>query len=356
MKKQTTEFNPKIIFLSFVIPMMLQVALFIYQLQHKILSIWNIASTAMMIGIFINAIRMSKRDHSQKKVKDSDIVTGGSTVDHFADLNKKPSKKSVIIKLIAATLALGLSILFFNIHSNKAAGLELVESKVTYQWGKTTVKTDDDGTQSESDYIEVSVEYEYNGVKKQAFLKGSTTNKIYVDELKIYVDKDGKLVSDYGRILIWKIEAIIFLCVAIMLLLITFFSLGIEFIAGTIFFFAGLAIFFVIGCQFIENLWFNDLSCFMALFINIGLYMLVAGVLSLIFPQKISSQPEPTPITQEESMSNLKKRLKLKYSKNLQTTFKQNNDFLIKTLKCKSCGATMSESHKFCEHCGTKRD
>lgn len=358
MKHNSKDPHSNIILISFIVPLILQLALFIYQLCNKVVSIWNIFATGMMLGIFINAVRMSRKT-KPNIVKDPDIVTGGSTIDHSKTYQEKQSKKAVIIKLISALLALGLSILLFNIHNNKSNGLELVNSKVISQWGDKTVETEntEDGvTTTESEHIEVLVEYEYNGVTKQAKITGGTTNKIYVDELKIYIDQNGKFVSDYGRIFIWKIEAIIFLFAAIMLLLTAIFSLGIEFIAGTIFTSAGLAIFFVIGCQFIENLWFNDLSCFMTLFVNIGIYMLLVGILNLIFPKKNDQEPIIEPESLEESMSNLKKRLKLKHNKNSQNSFKQPNEFLTKNHQCKNCGAPMSKSHKFCTNCGSKRD
>lgn len=355
MKTNQKTISDKVVIVSYILPLILQISLLIYQFVNKVISIWNIASTGMIILIFANAIRMSKNE--KKTFQDPDIVTGGTTIDHDTQAPAKPSKKSIIIKIASCVACIALSILFFNIHSNKSRGLEIVNSTVISQYGETTIETEetDEGiTQTETDHIEVIVEYEFNGTTKQAKITGGTTHKIHVDELKIYIDQNGKFVSDYGRILVWKIEAIIFLCAAIMLALITIFSLGIEFIAGTIFLFAGLALLFVVGCQFIENLWYNDLSCFMSMFINIGIYMLIVGVINLFLPEKQESQTKP--ISQEESMSNLKKRLKLKYNNNSQTDFKQKSDYLIKTYTCKNCGAAIPNSHKFCENCGTKKD
>jgi len=359
MKKNSTELSTKIITFAFIIPLLLQLALFVYQLTNKIFSIWNIIATGMMIGLFVNAVRMSKHDKNQSKPKDPDIVTGGSTINNSNQSAQKQSKKSIIIKVIAGVICIALSILFFNIHNNKSDGLILVNSTVISQDGETTIETEetDEGiSQSESEHIDVIVEYEFNGETKQTRISGNTTSKIYVDELKIYVDQNGKFVSDYGRILVWKIEAIIFLCSAILLALITIFSLGVEFTAGLVFFFAGLAIFFLIGSPFIENIWFNDLSCFCSLFINIGIYMLLVGILNLIFIKKEEPETPQEPISKEESLSNLKKRLKLKYNKTTNESFKQENETLTKSLTCKNCGAPIPSTHKFCTHCGTKKD
>lgn len=355
MKKNQATISNKIIAVSFILPLILQISFLIFQIVNKIISIWNIIATGMIIFVFVNAIKTSKKE--KKTSQDPDIVTGGSTIDHFSQGSKKQSKKSIIIKIVSCLICLSLSILFFTIHSNKSKGLEVVSSTVVSQWGKTTIKTEetDEGiTQTETDHIEVIVEYEFNGTTKQSKITGGTTHKIYVDELKIYVDQNGKFVSDYGRIFVWKIEAIILLCAAIMLALITIFSLGIEFIAGTIFVFSGLALFFVIGCQFIENIMFNDISCFMSMFINIGLYMLIAGVINLFSPKNKNTQLETASISQEDSISNLKKKLTQKYKHKSEPTIKQNNDDLKTT--CKNCGATISNSHKFCENCGTKKD
>lgn len=357
MKKNSTELSTKIITFSFIIPLLLQLTFFIYQLTNKIFSIWNIIATGMMVGIFVNAVRMSKHDKSQSKPKDSDIVTGGSTTNDSSQSSQKQSKKSIIIKVIAGVICLALSVLFFNIHNNKSEGLILVNSTVISQDGETTIETEetDDGiSQSESEHIDVIVEYEFNGETKQARISGNTTSKIYVDELKIYIDQNGKFVSDYGRILVWKIEAIIFLCSAILLALITIFSLGVEFIAGLIFFFGGLAIFFLIGSPFIENIWFNDLSCFCSLFINIGIYMLLVGVFNLIFIKKEEPSTTPKPISKEESLSNLKKRLKQKYNNTSNESFKQKNETLSQNLTCKNCGSKISKTDNFCQFCGTK--
>ena len=352
MKKNQKAISEKVVIASYILPLILQISLFIYQIINKIISIWNIAATAMIFFVFANAIRMSKNE--KKTLQDPDIVTGGTTIDPPAQTLAKQSKKSIIIKIASCVVCIALSILFFNIHSKKSEGLEVVKSTVISQWGETTVETEQTNegiTQTETDHIEVVVEYEFNGAKKQAKISGGTTHKIYVDELKIYIDQNGKFVADYGRIFIWKIEAIIFLCVAIMIALITIFSLGIEFIAGTIFFFSGLAFFFVIGCQFIENIWFNDLSCFMSMFINVGIYMLLAGIINLFLPEK--QEPQTRPISQEESMSNLKKRLKQKYSNSQPLNQK---DDLEKTYTCKNCGTSIPDSHKFCDNCGTKKD
>ena len=355
MKTHSKGISSKIILFAFIIPFILQITLFVYQITNKVLSIWNIVATAMMTFISINAVRMSR--HEEKKTSEPELVTGGSTIDYSTPKKQKASTKSIVIKIFASLICIALSVLFFNIHNNKSKGLTLVNSTVISQQGEVTVETEetDDGiTQTESEHIEVIVKYEFNGTTKQTTITGGNTHKIYVEELKIYIDSNGNFVSDYGRILVWKIEAIIFLCAAILLIITAIFSLGVEFIAGTIFLTIGLSLFFVIGCQFIENIWFNDLSCFSSLFVNIGIYMLIAGILNLVFPDKKDIQPQE-PISKEESMANLKARLKQKYNTDSQTTSDETKQNLSSS-NCKSCGAPMPESHKFCTHCGTKKD
>ena len=188
MKSRNFQPSPKITIISFIMPLALQIAFFIFQITHKVITLWNFVATAMMIGLFINAVRMSMPSKKKQVPNDPDLVTGGSTVDHFAQ-ESKPNKKHLIAKIITMIVTLALSIVFFSVYSNKSKGLELVNSKVLNQWGEKTIETEetDDGiTQSESEYIEVTVEYEYKGIKKTALIKGRNTSKIYVDELKIY--------------------------------------------------------------------------------------------------------------------------------------------------------------------------
>ena len=345
----------KIYVIAFIIPVLLQLTFFLYQLFNKILTLWNVVSTAMLVGIFINTLRIyisEKREKLQLQ-NDPDIVTGGSTLTQSAPKSKKSKIITLTIKLISMITALSLSVLFFNIHESKSKNLILINSTVLSQQGEINYETDhssDETTVSETEHIEVIVEYEFDGIKKQALIKGGNTHKIYIDNLKIYVDQNGKFVADYGRIFAWKIEAIIFLCTAIALALITIFSLGIEFIAGTIFSFASLSIFFLVNSQFFENMLYNDISCFLAMFINVGLYAILAGFLTLIIP--IKNETTPTPLSKEESMKNLKARLHKKYS-NIHNDKTLNNSIAC---KCKNCGAEIEQTHKFCTNCGTKKD
>ena len=265
MKNNKNSMNNAIAIFAYLPPLALQIAFFVYQFKNKILSLWNIIATLMVVGIFINAIRMMISEKKEKskpaKISDPDIITGGSTVDYSKP--QKRSKKTIAIFLLISIALFGLSALFFNIHSKKVNGLQVVSSTVVDQWGKKTVTTEetDDGiTQTEEEYIEVVVEYEFNGEKRTEKISAKTTDKIYVDELKIYVDKTGKFINDYGRILVWKIEGIIFLISAIIMLLTTIFALGVEFIAGTIFSLIGTSLFFLIGSPFIENILYRR-SC-----------------------------------------------------------------------------------------------
>lgn len=351
MKSNQNSASYKTALLAYIPPLALQIAFFVYQAKNKIITLWNIVATLMVVGIFINAIRMMFNERKAKKqiakISDPDIVTGGSTVDHTKP--QKCSKKTIVIFSLISVILFGLSALFFNIYSSKSNGLQVVSSTVLSQHGETKVTTEetDEGiTQTEEDFIEVIVNYEFNGEKKQATITSKTTSKIYVDELKIYVDETGKFVNDYGRILAWKIEAIIFLIAGILLLLTTIFALGIEFIAGTIFTLIGTALFFFVGSPFIENILFNDISCFLACFANIGIYMLLCGIMNLIFSKV-------TPAKQDEVLIQTTTYQDYQEQPQIDTENESNKPV---ELKCKNCGATMSPTDIFCEYCGTKKD
>ena len=81
----------KIYVIAFIIPVLLQLTFFLYQLFNKILTLWNVVSTAMLVGIFINTLRIyisEKRERLQLQ-NDPDIVTGGSTLTQSAPKSKK---------------------------------------------------------------------------------------------------------------------------------------------------------------------------------------------------------------------------------------------------------------------------
>ena len=82
--------------------------------------------------------------------------------------------------------------------------------------------------------------------------------------------------------------------------------------------------------------------------------MLTVGVLNLIFVKKEEPETPQEPISKEESLSNLKKRLNLKYNKTTNESFKQENETLTKSLTCKNCGSKISKTDNFCQFCGTK--
>lgn len=351
MKSNQNSVSYKTALLAYIPPLALQIAFFVYQAKNKIFTLWNIVSTLIVVGIFINAVRMMFNERISKKqtavISDPDIVTGGSTVDYSKP--QKRSKKTIVIFSLITAILFGLSALFFNVYNDKSNGLQVVSSTVLSQHGETKVTTEetDEGiTQTEEEFIEVVVSYEFNGEKKQATITSKTTSKIFVDELKIYVDETGKFINDYGRILAWKIEAIIFLIAGILLLLTTIFALGIEFIAGTIFTLIGTALFFLVGSPFIENILFNDISCFLACFANIGIYMLLCGILNIIF-SKISPQKQATVLIQTTTNQN--------YQEQPQNETETESKTPIE-IKCKNCGATMSPTDNFCNYCGTKKD
>ena len=360
MKSNKNSMSYKIALLSYIAPLALQISFFVYQVKNKIITLWNVVATLMLVGIFLNAIRMMINERKEKnqiaQISDPDIVTGGSTVDYSKP--QKRSKKTIVIFSLITAVLFGLSALFFNIYNNKSTGLQVVNSVVLSQDGKKTVTTEetDEGiTQTEEEFIEVIVSYEFNGAQKTAKISSKTTSKIYVDELKICVDETGKFVNDYGRVLAWKIEAIIFLIAGILLLLSTIFALGIEFIAGTIFSLIGTALFFFVGSPFIENILFNDISCFLACFVNIGIYMLLCGFLNLI-SSKLKPNKQETPIQSFSIPQNFSEQ---SYPNQQNFEPEQNEQEQPQKpieLKCKNCGSPMSPTDKFCEYCGTKKD
>ncbi len=358
MKSNQNQTSYKIAIVSYIAPLALQIAFFVYQVKNKIITLWNVVATLMVVGIFLNAIRMMLNEIKEKKqvakISDPDIVTGGSTVDYSKP--QKRSKKVIAIFVVISIVLCGLSVLFFNIHKTKSAGLQVVNSTVISQDGQTTVtkeETDDGITYTEEEYIEVVVSYEFKGEQKTATITSKTTSKLYVDELKIYVDETGKFVNDYGRILAWKIEAIIFLIAGLLILLTTILNLGVEFIAGTIFTLIGTALFFLVGSPFIENILFNDISCFLACFVNIGIYMLLYGVLNIIFSKLKPNKQENISMQITTNQTYNEPETQFTDFSNIEESNEPQKPIAI---KCKSCGSTMSPTDNFCQYCGTKKD
>ena len=173
MKSNKNSMSYKIALLSYIAPLALQISFFVYQVKNKIITLWNVVATLMLVGIFLNAIRMMISERKEKnqiaQISDPDIVTGGSTVDYSKP--QKRSKKTIVIFSLITAVLFGLSALFFNIYNNKSTGLQVVNSVVLSQDGKKTVTTEetDEGiTQTEEEFIEVIVSYEFNGAQKTA--------------------------------------------------------------------------------------------------------------------------------------------------------------------------------------------
>ena len=185
MNNNQTKLYNRCAILSFIIPLGLQIAFFIHQAKNKIFSIWNIVATAMLVGIFINAIRMMINDSLKtQKNSNQDNVYDESSTKHYGKVKQR--KKSFAIKMIISAVLIAISVSFFNIYNNKSSGLKIVNSTVISQWGETKVTTEetDDGiTQSEEDYIEVLVEYEFNGEQKSAKITGKTRQNLRVWKL-----------------------------------------------------------------------------------------------------------------------------------------------------------------------------
>lgn len=325
------KFSVKYITIAYSIPLALQTAFFIYQLANAVISLWNCFAMLMMVYLFVFAIRGAIKD---SKMQENSTEKTNEEKEHTRE---KLSKKARLVYALIAVVFASVSAIFFGVYANKSKGLQIVNAKVVSQSGETirdTETTDDGVSTSESDYIEVEVEYKFNGETKKAIIEATTTDKIYVDNLKIYVDDSGKFVNDYGRIFAWKVEAFIFLGFAVMMILVAIFSLGIEFVAGSIFTLAGVSFMFFIGAPLFENFLFNDIVSFVSVFAMVGIYMLLTGVFGLIFGREIVFGGSMFGHVKKEDVHRYEQEMGL--------------------LTCKKCGAKVSSYDKFCFHCGTK--
>ena len=333
--------------IAYLISFIIQVVLFGFQVSKGIISIWNIVTIVMMIFLYGFAFKIVKHaninaeERIAKKQEDFEKLK--------QELKKKVTKKTRFIVVFVAIAAAALSVLFHHLYTTKTEGLELVNSKVVDQWGETTVVTEetDEGIErTESDYIEVSVEYEFNGETKGAVITATTTNKIYVDELKIFIDEEGKFVADYGRLAVWKFESIVLFSFACLMLLFAIFGLGAEFIGGAVFMLIGAALMFVIGSPLFENFLYNDLTCFALLFANVGVCLILAGLLSLIFGKFAVYGLYNTEIAYILTL------VESEYGEHYDIENPHLND--NNGLCCDNCGEPIGENDKFCGNCGKK--
>ncbi len=333
------KFSFRYITIAYLIPFILQIMLFGYQVSKGIVSVWNIITIVMMIFLYGYAIRNMKKANFNVE----EIITKNK--EKFNTIIKqqkeKTSKKTRLIVLFIAIIFGAISALFFYLHSSKTEGLEIVNSRVVDQWGETTVvieETDEGIQETESDYIEVTVEYEFKGETKGAVIKATTTDKIYVDELKIFIDEEGKFVADYGRLMVWKFEAIVFLSCAIILLLCSMFALAGEFIGGSIFMLIGTALMFVISSPLFENFLYNDLTCFTLLFANVGVCLLICGIFVMIFGRYSVYGLYNTELANKSTFNEFGETIMVEDVEQ----------------KCECCGEKIAPTDKFCGNCGMK--
>ena len=387
--EKTKVLSPVFYIIAYIIPLALQVGFLLFQFKNKIITLWNIFPTALMIGIFVFVIKGSISDYKTSNNTDSSLdetnFNNNKPQKNYRTNSKvisnKSSKKLIFIQILIMVGAFAFSYLFYNIHSNKVQDLTLIDSEIVSQWGETSVETetkhDGSTTSTQRSYVEVTVEYEFDGEKKEAIISGSTTSKVYVKHLKIYINSDGEFVSDYGRILVWKIESIIFFCFAIFILLILIFKLGTETFAASIFMGVSFAVLALFTCQFAENFLYNDISCFVATFANISIYMLLAMTFSAIFGKKIEKDnksklnpnyaqtgnlsPNESYVSSNENQQNNESNSELSYNDFLEdpnNSNKNNDDNNLKSHSsnnvCPNCSAPISETDKFCQECGTK--
>ena len=351
MKKKVNDNNyvigPAAVIVSSIIPIVLQVAFFVFQAMNGIITIWNNFSTALMLGIFVFAIRTSiiasKKDHSNK---DEHIQ---AKIDSMA--SNKRSVGVILAQIIMVLVAAALSVFFFKLYEKKSQNLPVMYSVVVSQKGDVTTKTEytDDGvTTTQSEYVEVTVEYEFDGEKKQAVISSSLTSKVYVEHLKIFVDQDGEFVCDYGRIVVWKFEAFVFAAFAGLMLLVLLFKLGSEFMAGIIFAGISFAILVALSSQLIENFLYNDIICFCTVFANVGIYMITCGVLTALLGKKVKD---------DEGYNELKTQtagVTSQQSLNYSEENHEQSETEEQHMYCKSCSCEISPTDKFCQNCGSK--
>ncbi len=354
-RKTRNELHPLLGLLSFVIPLVLQGLFLYHQIKNDILTLWNLVASGMMVLIFINAIRMMFGKKNEEETAEK--IQGESTVEVTG-----PERKTVftVTQAIVAVVAIALSVVFFRVYDNKTNGLEMVNSNVVSQWGETKkeIKYEDDGvTETETEYIEVTISYEYKGVKHRDVVTSGTTSKIYVDELKIYVDENGTLMGTYGQFEVWKYEAIVLLVFGVIMLFSAIFVLGAGFVAGNIMTSAGLGIFFWIGSAFLENILYNDILCFVSMFVNIGFYMLLYSVLTLIFVgRKGLAGAITTTTTYVDHIEDLDDLIDEEdmYTPNSSPMVEQKEEPVQKAQYCKYCGSELLPGANFCDMCGSK--
>lgn len=310
--EKTKILSPIFYLIAYALAFALQVAFLLFQISNKIITLWNIFPTALMAGIFVfvmKSVIADYKSHNKKNNKTNEYNYDDeydnkpkrpSYTDNAKVISNKRTPAFILVQIFIMIAAFALSYLFYTIHDNKVKDLTLVDCVVVSQWGKTTTTTESDRngtTTTQTAYVEVTVEYEFNGEKKEAIISGSTTDKIYVEDLKIYIDAEGEFVSDYGRVLVWQVESIILFAFGVFLLLILIFNLGTESFASAIFMVISFAITALIASQFVENFLYNDLSCFISTFANISIYMMLMTVFNILFGKKINKD--------EKSNSNL---------------------------------------------------
>ena len=321
----------KLLILSFLVPVLIQVAMFGFQVANGVISIWNIVSTFLVVVIFLGGIKSNKRSIIKARyINPNREVTGGSTVERKN--NQKMGIKARVVFFIVALVLAGASVLCFHFYNVKSKGLEVVEATVVWQKGETNVEVkqeDDEEVHSETRSLNVTVLYMFNGGYKTADLKAANITELKVKDVKIYIDAQGEAVCDCGRIDAFKYEAIVFLSFAVIMLLVAILGLGVELAAGGIMSLLGVGLAILVGSQFIENILYNDLVCFLFAFIDLGLALMIYGILSKILKKPESVVSYNNVLAQENQVESLK--------------FER---------VCSYCGSKLKENENQCECCG----
>ena len=357
--RNNNKLNPFLVAIAFIIPVVLQ-GLFVYfQIKNGILTFWNLFGTIFMFLIVGNGIRMAIHDKKKEDAAAASEVQeyqGETTVEMTGP---ERNVKFTIIQAIAAIVAIACSVLCFKTYDAKSTGLNVVTADVVAQWGETVKETeiDDEGeiTQTETEHIEVTIRYEYNGVYHQEVVKANTTSKIYVDEIKVYVDGAGKLVDTYGRVEIWKYEAIILMVFGVIMAFTAMFVLGAGFIAGDIMTCLGAAIFMLVASPFIEDILYNDILCFIAIFVNIGLYMLLFSVFTLVFVgRKGLAGAITTTTTYVDELPDLAEEVDEEYDSQDIPELMPREEPVVAPIYCRYCGNEIAPGANFCDMCGAR--
>ena len=117
----------------------------------------------------------------------------------------------------------------------------------------------------------------------------------------------------------------------------------------------GAGMFFLVGSAFIENVLYNDILCFIATFVNIGIYMLIYGVFTLIFVgRKGLAGAVVTTTTYVDKLPDDVEEVETEEFEYNQTEFIEPQAPVVEEKVCRFCGNRLEPTDKFCDMCGAR--